>query len=106
MAVFISSPENINRLPEIQSNISLLTDARDLNDRKAMSIIDSLPAIAWMAYSIHGNETSGADAALGIIYHLIASEDDEVIDMLDKMVVIIDPLISKEKLFKPNKQHI
>ena len=31
-----------------------------------------------MAYSIHGNETSGADAALGIIYHLIASKDSEV----------------------------
>tara|TARA_B100001142_G_scaffold324798_1_gene377161 strand:+ start:1727 stop:4579 length:2853 start_codon:yes stop_codon:yes gene_type:complete len=96
MAVFISSPENINKLPEIQSNISLLTDARDLNDRKAMSVIDSLPAIAWMAYSIHGNETSGADAALGIIYHLIASEDDEVIDMLDKMVVIIDPMMNPD----------
>ena len=44
-------------------------------------LIDDLPAIAWMAYSIHGNETSGADAALAAIYHFIASEDPETLDM-------------------------
>ena len=43
-----------------------------------------------MAYSIHGNETSGADAALGVIYHLIASNDPEVEDLLNNMVIIID----------------
>ena len=96
MAVFISSSDNINNLSEIQSNISLLTDARNLNDRKAMEIIDNLPAIAWMAYSIHGNETSGADAALGIIYHLIASNDKEVLDMLSNMVVVIDPMMNPD----------
>ena len=96
MAVFISSSDNINKLSEIQSNISLLTDARNLNDRKAMEIIDNLPAIAWMAYSIHGNETSGADAALGIIYHLIASNDKEVLDMLSNMVVVIDPMMNPD----------
>ena len=54
--------------------------------QKLRELIASLPAIAWMAYSIHGNETSGADAALGIIYHLIASEDAEVVDLLENMI--------------------
>jgi hypothetical protein len=49
-----------------------------------------------MAYSIHGNETSGADAALGIIYHLIASKDKDVEDMLGEMIVIIDPLMNPD----------
>ena len=49
-----------------------------------------------MAYSIHGNETSGADAALGIIYHLIASEDAEVVDLLENMVVIVDPMMNPD----------
>ena len=55
-----------------------------------------MPAVAWMAYSIHGNETSGADAALGIIYHLIASEDKEVVDMLSNMVIIVDPMMNPD----------
>ena len=95
-AVFISSPENIANLETIKANLNQLTDARNTTDSKANSIIKSLPAVAWMAYSIHGNETSGADAALGIIYHLIASEDKEVVDMLSNMVVIVDPMMNPD----------
>ena len=95
-AVFISSPANIKRLDAIKTDIALLADARKINDSKANSIIKNLPAVAWMAYSIHGNETSGADAALGVIYHLIASEDEDVVNMLENMVVIVDPMMNPD----------
>ena len=95
-AVFISSPNNLDSLNEIKNKVTQLSDARITNDRVAKTLIDELPAIAWMAYSIHGNETSGADAALGIIYHLIASKDTSVIDMLDEMVIIIDPVMNPD----------
>ena len=95
-AVFISSPENIGKLEEIKADITLLSDPRKINDSKANSIINSLPAVAWMAYSIHGNETSGADAALGLIYHLIASTDQSIIKMLENMVVIVDPMMNPD----------
>ena len=49
-----------------------------------------------MAYSIHGNETSGADAAMGVIYHLIASKDEDILNMLDEMIIIIDPLMNPD----------
>ena len=49
-----------------------------------------------MAYSIHGNETSGADAALGVIYHLIASEDKDIQELLDDMIIIVDPLMNPD----------
>ena len=95
-AVFITSPKNLNNLDQIKDKVTKLSDARLTNDRTAKSLIDQLPAIAWMAYSIHGNETSGADAALGIIYHLIASKDKDVIEMLDEMVVIVDPVMNPD----------
>ena len=95
-AVFISSPDNINNLDTIKKNISALADARSTSDRDAKSIIEDIPAVAWMAYSIHGNETSGADGALAAIYHLIASTDEDVINMLDKMVIIVDPLMNPD----------
>ena len=95
-AVFISSPDNINNLDAIKKNISALADARSTSDRDAKSIIEDMPAVAWMAYSIHGNETSGADGALAAIYHLIASTDEDVINMLDKMVIIVDPLMNPD----------
>jgi len=95
-AVFISSPENLKNLNSIKDKISQLADARNTNDRKAKTLINELPAVAWMAYSIHGNETSGADAALGIIYHLIASKDDDILELLDDMVIIVDPLMNPD----------
>ena len=95
-AVFISSPENLKNLNSIKDKISQLADARITNDRKAKTLISELPAIAWMAYSIHGNETSGADAALGVIYHLIASKDDDILELLDDMVIIVDPVMNPD----------
>ncbi len=58
-AVFISSASNLARLDAIQTDITMLSDARRITDSEAEAIIDRLPATAWMAYSIHGNETSG-----------------------------------------------
>ena len=95
-AIFISSPNNLSKLDEIKENINLLSDGENTNANKARALINNLPAIAWMAYSIHGNETSGADAALAAIYHFIASEDPETIDMLDKMLIIIDPMMNPD----------
>ena len=95
-ALFISSPSNLAKLDEIKKNVNLLADGENTNANKARALINDLPAIAWMAYSIHRNETSGADAALASIYHFIASNDEETIDMLDNMLIIIDPLMNPD----------
>ncbi|WP_371193220.1 M14 family metallopeptidase [Glaciecola sp. SC05] len=95
-AVFISSPENLAKLDDIKQDLNALADPRVTSDAEAEQIIERLPAIAWMAYSIHGNETSGADAALAAIYHLAASTDQATIDLLDDMVVVIDPMMNPD----------
>ena len=95
-AVFISSPENLNNLDTIKENLNLLSDGINTNANKARLLIEELPAIAWMAYSIHGNETSGADAAMASIYHFIASEDKDTLEMLDNMVIIFDPMMNPD----------
>ena len=93
---FISSSKNLNNLDQIKNHITKLSDPRVTSNAEAKSIIDNIPAVAWMAYSIHGNETSGADAALGIIYHLISSTDLEITKMLEDMVIIVDPMMNPD----------
>lgn len=95
-AVFLSSPVNIAKLDNIQQDIAKLADPRAISDADADAIIQRLPAIAWMAYSIHGNETSGADAALAAIYHLSASTEQSTTDLLENMVVVIDPVMNPD----------
>ena len=58
-------------------------DETDLRDAKA---------VAWMAYSIHGDELSSADAAVALAYWLVAGEDERAKSLRDKLVVLIDPL--------------
>ncbi|MFC4699214.1 M14 family metallopeptidase [Glaciecola siphonariae] len=95
-AVFISSPENLAKLDDIKQDLDALSYPRKTNDAQAKAIIERLPAVAWMAYSIHGNETSGADAALAAIYHLAASTDSATSELLDDMVVVIDPVMNPD----------
>ncbi|MBT1449773.1 peptidase [Glaciecola sp. XM2] len=95
-AIFISTPENLAKLDDIQQDLSALADPRSTSDAQAEQIIERLPAIAWMAYSIHGNETSGADAALAAIYHLAADQSQATTDLLDDMIVVIDPLMNPD----------
>lgn len=107
-AVFISSPENLAKLDDIEKDVTALADPRVTSDAQAKAIIERLPAIAWMAYSIHGNETSGADAALAAMYHLIASTEQANTDLLNNMVIVIDPLMNpdgRERFAKSLEQY-
>ncbi len=89
--VVISTPENLARTDQVKADLARLSDPRGLSDAQAETLIAGLPAVAWMAFSIHGRETSGTDASMATIYHLVASMDEDVADLLDDMIVIIDP---------------
>ncbi|MCG9755192.1 peptidase M14 [Shewanella insulae] len=49
------------------------------------------PLIIWLAYSIHGDEASGAHAALEVGYRLSQSQEPWIQELLDKAVVLITP---------------
>ena len=92
----ISTPDNLAKVDAIKVDLSKLANPKGLDNANADRIIDSLPAVSWMAYSIHGNESSGSDASLAAIYHLIASKEDDIKDLLEKSIVIIDPSMNPD----------
>ncbi|BAJ00141.1 M14 family zinc carboxypeptidase [Shewanella violacea] len=49
------------------------------------------PLVIWLAYSIHGDEASGAHAALSLSYFLASSKEPWVKQLLDEAVVLITP---------------
>ncbi len=89
--LIISTPENIQRLDAIKADAARLGDPRNLSAADAERLIQTMPAIAWMAYVIHGDEMSGTDASLALAWHLCASTDAAVQDLLSKVIVVIDP---------------
>ena len=69
----ITSDDNHKRLAEIKANNSKLSDPRTLSGpEEAERILETMPAVAWLGYSIHGDELSSTDAALYVAYHLAA----------------------------------
>lgn len=92
----LSSPTNLARLEAIRDELDELADPRRTGEARAREIIAQAPAVAYLGHSIHGNETSGGDAALGLIYHLIASRSQDVAELLDGTVVIVDPLLNPD----------
>ena len=93
----ITTQENHARLDAIRAAIGKLADPRKLSsDDEAKRLIESTPAVAWLAYSIHGDEMSSTDAAIAVMYFLIACTDKSVADLLSEVVVVIDPLMNPD----------
>jgi hypothetical protein len=92
----IASEANLSRLDDLKADLARFADPRKVTKEEGDSLAATLPAVAWMAYVIHGDEMSGSDAALAVAYHLAAGADAEVTNLLGKLVVIIDPLMNPD----------
>ncbi len=92
LVLVISSEANLERLDAIRGDIARLADPRPSIGAAALgALIERTPAVAYLAYAIHGDELSSADAALRVAYELAAGETDDVRRLLDNLVVLIDP---------------
>jgi len=96
LLAIVTSPANRERLDEILADQTALYDPRGGEGGDVDAIVARAPAVAWMAYSIHGDELSGSDAAVALGYHLAASTDDEVARMLDELVIVIEPCMNPD----------
>ncbi|GAB4149321.1 MAG: M14 family zinc carboxypeptidase [Planctomycetota bacterium] len=92
-AIVLSSPRNLERLERIAEGMARLADPRDLSPGDERALLDELPATAWLAASVHGDETSGADALVELAWHLASAKDDPlVLEILGNCLVILDPV--------------
>ena len=71
----IASEANASRLEEIKQDCRRLADPRVMGNTKASEVVARTPAVAWMAYGIHGDELSSCDAALALAYQMAAGTD-------------------------------
>ena len=88
----ISDPSNLSNLENI------LASRQQLADPEASKKLDmqSLPAVNYMGYSIHGNETSGSNAAFMVAYYLAAGQSEALLAQLKNTVILIDPCFNPD----------
>ncbi|MGB2864011.1 MAG: M14 family metallopeptidase [Sedimentisphaerales bacterium] len=93
----ITSEANHKRLARIKADNAKLSDPRKLNEPgQANRLVNTLPAVAWLNYSIHGDELSSTEAAMYVAYHLAAARDDANRKLLDQVVIQINPLVNPD----------
>ncbi len=89
----VTSPENHGRLEEIRKEHIALTEEAGANVS-----VDDMPIVVYQGFSIHGNEPSGANAALAYAYYLAAATGPEVDAMLDNTIILLDPSFNPDGL--------
>ena len=87
--VAISSPQNIARLEQIKADNAKLADPRSTSQAEANQIAQNNPSIAWMAYTIHGNESASFETMMQVIYQLAASNEPQTLEILNNTVVLV-----------------
>ncbi len=94
LALIITSPENHQKLEQIRLQHLALSNPDNSNSMNT----DDMPVVVWMGYSIHGNESSGANASLLAMYYLAAAQGSAVDALLKNTVIILDPSFNPDGL--------
>jgi hypothetical protein len=90
--LIITSPANHARLEQIRQEHLKLSDpvlGEGLD-------IDDMPVVVRLGYNIHGNESSASNASVLVAYYLAASQNQEVLEYLDHMVILLDPCLNPD----------
>ncbi|MDE2730555.1 MAG: M14 family metallopeptidase [Bacteroidota bacterium] len=54
------------------------------------------PAIVWLSYNVHGNESVSTEAALATLHTLAGNSDPRTRSWLENTIVIIDPCVNPD----------
>lgn len=85
LCVVITSEKNQKNLESLRAAHAQLADPTASVDTK------SLPAVASVMMSVHGNEASGVNASLPFAYFFAAAQGPEIEALLDKTIITLVP---------------
>src|SRR6185503_19122937 len=90
----ISSAANIARLEALRTDRARLDHPEQLSDEARAQLLREMPAVVWLAYGVHGNESSSAEAMVAA--YLLAAGRGEGAPDLERTVVLLDPLCNPD----------
>ena len=94
LLLIFSAKKNLDNLEQIRQQHLALGDPA----ASAALNTDNMPAVIWIGHSIHGNESSGANASLLSAYYLAAAQGKKIDELLDNVVILFDPSFNPDGL--------
>ncbi|MFQ5746413.1 MAG: M14 family zinc carboxypeptidase [Gemmatimonadota bacterium] len=87
----LASEAHLGELDAILARNAELVDP-SLPAVRASAIARANPAVVWLSYGVHGDESASTEAALWTAWDLATSASDA----LDSLVVVIDPVVNPD----------
>ena len=91
--MIITSESNHSRLEEIRKQHLELSNSKDKDID-----VSNMPIVVYQGFSVHGDEPSGSNASLPLMYHLLASNSQETIELLENTIILLDPSFNPDGL--------
>ncbi len=91
--MIITSESNHSRLEEIRKEHLALSNSKNKDID-----VSNMPIVVYQGFSVHGDEPSGSNAALPFMYHLLASDSEETKELLDNVIILLDPSLNPDGL--------
>lgn len=94
--LFISSPENLARLDELQRYNAILTDPRGYSDAEIEEAVQEGRAVLAQSYGLHASEVAATQASAEIVWSMATRNDDDMQRILDETVAIMFPSMNPD----------
>ncbi|MFD2245769.1 M14 family metallopeptidase [Pontibacter ruber] len=90
LMAFVGNDENLQRLEQIRENN--LRQAGLLSGQ----VQGNQPAVVWLSYNVHGNESVSSESVLQVLYDLVDPNNAQTKQWLQNSLVIIDPCVNPD----------
>ena len=89
LQLVIASEKNLAKLEQIRQQHLAVA-------RGEAAFDPNLPLVIWLGYGVHGNESSGPNAALEVAYQLVAAHSDEAKQTLENAIILLQPSLNPD----------
>ena len=89
MVAFVGQPSVVSDLEEVRVNNLRRTGIES-------GEVEDGPAIVWLSYNVHGNESVSTEASMATLYELVRPGNARVDAWLSETLVVIDPCLNPD----------
>ena len=87
----VTSPSNHERLEQLRAGSVSISNPGLTTRQQAVSLATDAPVVVMLAFGVHGNESSSAEAAMMVANKLLDGSEESR-QILESTIVLIDPL--------------
>lgn len=96
VALFVSSPENLARLDEIQEMNRVLGDPRGRSEAEIERAVQNGVAIFAQTFGLHSNEVAATQTAAELAWDMVSRDDEDMQEILDNTLSILFPSMNPD----------